>query len=100
MPEDDNVPLPTFRMTLTAPDVGLRVDRRMKANHPVYRLVGRVVTEWAQLEHTLDLIIWEMAGLTYTMGSCITGQLSGHYPRFNAIQTLAKARGLSDFGPK
>src|SRR5436853_536115 len=63
--------------------------------HPFYSLIGRVAAEAAQVEHTLDLIIWELSGVKHELGSCITGQLAGAYGRFNAIQALASAKGAN-----
>lgn len=60
---------------------------------PLYALIGRVVAEWAQLEHVLDLTIWELAEGRKDIGSCITGQMMGHAPRFKAIAALAELRG-------
>jgi hypothetical protein len=62
--------------------------------HPFYALIGRVAAEGARLEHTLDLIIWELAGIDHKIGSCITAQLTGSFGRFNAIEALAAATGF------
>jgi len=32
----------------------------LPAKHSRYALIGRVAAEWAQLEHLLDLIIWNL----------------------------------------
>ena len=29
-------------------------------DHPIYTLVGRAASAWAHLDHTLDLIIWDL----------------------------------------
>jgi len=70
-----------------------RVLSSLPPEHPFYCIIGRVAAEGARLEHTLDLIIWELAGVDHKLGSCITGQLAGAYGRFNAIQALAAAKG-------
>jgi hypothetical protein len=62
-------------------------------DHPFYVQIGRVAAEWAKLEHFLDLIIWELSGGSNELLSCITGQLLGQFGRFNAIQSLAAAKG-------
>ena len=72
-----------------------RVRNPLPAEHPAYALIGRVAAEWAQLEHALDIIIWEMAGTPFYVGSCITGQMVGHWPRFRAIIALGTIRKLS-----
>jgi hypothetical protein len=65
----------------------------LPSDHPFYAVIGRVAAEAARLEHTFDLIIWELSGVNHELGSCITGQLAGSYGRFNAIQALAAAKG-------
>jgi hypothetical protein len=72
----------------------LSVHGPLPADHPIYATVGLITAESAQLEHILDLIIWELAGVTQPIGSCITGQMMGHAPRFNVIQALGRLRGL------
>jgi hypothetical protein len=57
-------------------------------DHAVYTLVGRVSSDWSHLEHTLDLIIWELSGIAPEIGACITAQIMGPAPRFRIIITL------------
>jgi hypothetical protein len=60
-------------------------------DHAVYTLVGRVASEWSHFEHTLDMIIWELAGVaSEEIGACITSQIMGAIPRFRSIITLLK----------
>lgn len=63
--------------------------------HPFYAIVGRVASEWARLEHILDMIIWELADLDPKRGACITAQFMGPAPRYNTIATLARYKGLN-----
>ena len=60
-----------------------RIHNLLPADHPTYALIK------------LDVMIWKMAKVNIKTGSCITGQLNGHYPRFNAIIALGALRGLS-----
>jgi hypothetical protein len=46
-------------------------------DHPVYTLIGKVASKWSHLEHTLDLIIWDLAGIEPEKGACITAQMMG-----------------------
>ncbi len=62
-------------------------------NHPFYALIGRVVAEWAQLEHGLDLIIWDLAKTDPVVNSCITGQIGNYFARFETIAALTQLRG-------
>ena len=57
-------------------------------NHPIYALVGRVAAEWSELEHQLDGIIWRLSGTSSPQAACLTSQMIGHFPRFNAIIAL------------
>jgi hypothetical protein len=65
-------------------------------DHPFFRLIGRVSAEWAQFEHTLDLVIWILVGASDPLMACVTAQVMGAQPRCNAIIALIKQRGLSD----
>src|SRR5262245_50287134 len=60
--------------------------------HPIYSYVGRVASEWAHVEHTLDQIIWQLAGTQEKQGACITAQVNGAYNRCKAIIALLKAQ--------
>jgi hypothetical protein len=79
---------------LTADARRLRTYGPLPPAHPFYEIVDRVSSEWAHLEHALDMIIWELAGIDQKLGSCVTGQLGGHWPRINAITALASAKGV------
>ncbi len=61
--------------------------------HPFYALIGRVVAEWARLEHELDLIIWDLAKTDPAVNSCMTGQIGSYTARFEAIAALTQLRG-------
>jgi hypothetical protein len=72
----------------------LSVRGPLPSEHPLYATIGLITAEWAQLEHILDLIIWDLAEIPQAIGSCITGQMMGHSPRCKAIQTLGLLKGL------
>ena len=57
-------------------------------DHPVYSLVGRAASAWAHLEHTLDLIIWDMIGGNTEHIACITAQVIGTTNRYKVIDAL------------
>jgi hypothetical protein len=69
------------------PPVIWRQAGRARDDHQIYSFVGRVASEWAHLEHTLDLIIWELAGIDQQDGACITAQMMGAIPRYRTILT-------------
>jgi hypothetical protein len=50
--------------------------------------VGRVASEWSHVEHTLDTVIWALAGIDPEAGGCTTSQMMGHYARFKVIVSL------------
>jgi hypothetical protein len=68
----------------------------LPAEHSFYGLVGRVAAEWAQLEHVLDIAIWELSGIDPAAGSCITSQLGSYAARFKALVALSNHRGLDE----
>jgi hypothetical protein len=68
----------------------------LPANHPFYVLVGRVASEWAHLEHNLDLSIWAMLDASPDQAACITSQMMGVGPRCNAIQLLGALHSVPD----
>ena len=80
----------------------LSVHGPLPADHPFYASVGRVASEWAHLEHTLDLIIWELTGLHPKYAACITSYIMGVGSRCKAIIALSLAKGLEPptFEPK
>jgi hypothetical protein len=61
-------------------------------NHPIYTLVGRAASAWAHLEHTLDLIIWDLIGLDPKRIACVTAQIIGATNRYRAIESLLSHR--------
>lgn len=77
-------------------DAVLVAQKPLPEDHPFYQLIGRVVAEWAQLEHILDLIIWDLTKGETVANSCITNQIMSAFPRFKAILALAEHRGHSE----
>jgi len=66
-------------------------------DHPIYALVGRVASTWAHLEHTLDLIIWDLVGIEAERVACVTAQIIGATPRYRTIVSLLKQRKSAAF---
>jgi hypothetical protein len=64
----------------TSPDV-----HRPPDNHPIYSYVGRIASEWAHVERTFDLVIWDLAGIDHSKGACITAQIMSVYARTKTI---------------
>jgi hypothetical protein len=64
--------------------------------HPIYALVGRVASGWSHVEHTLDEIIWELAGIEPIKGAAMTAQIMGAYSRFKAILALLSRPELAN----
>jgi hypothetical protein len=63
----------------------IRQSERPPETHAIYSFVGQVASEWAHLEHTLDIIIWELATISQPDGACITAQLMGVAPRYRTL---------------
>ena|ERR1700730_4175859 len=81
----------TIEIDRTQATLVVRAFSKPPEDHPLYAAVGRVAAEWAELEHHLDRIIWQLSGTTPHLASCITSQMIGHFPRFNAIRALVSA---------
>jgi hypothetical protein len=71
---------------------GLEGYVRPPDGHEIYNLIGRVAAEWSHLEHILDRSIWKLAKVPGSRGACLTAQMMGVWPRFNAIDALLKQR--------
>jgi|GraSoi2013_115cm_1033766.scaffolds.fasta_scaffold101754_1 hypothetical protein len=65
-------------------------------DHPIYAKVGKVASDWAHVEHTLDMIIWELSGIEFQKGAAITAQLMGAFSRFKAILALLAQPALAN----
>ena len=75
----------TGKLKIEGQEVRLRVHTNLPADHSFYAMVGRVASEWSNLEHTLDLIIWDLVsfranGLGANVVACITSQIMGVAP--------------------
>jgi hypothetical protein len=73
----------------------MSVHRRLPKDSPVYPLIGQVASDWALLEHILDLVIWHLVRLDDPTGACVTAQIMGAAPRLFTIEALCKQRKLS-----
>lgn len=69
----------------------------MQGGHPCYTLVGQIAAESARIERLLDNSIAAVAGLDHPISACITSQLSGTNPRFDALRKLLAWQGFNDF---
>src|SRR5712691_6373878 len=63
--------------------------------HRIYKLVGKVASDWSHFEHELDRIIWCLTPTISSIPVCITAQLIGPMPRFRAIIALLTLRSVS-----
>jgi hypothetical protein len=62
---------------------------------PHYAAVGRVASKWAQLEHQMQELIWGLAGLDETTGTCITSQIANSGRLMDALLALLEQKGAS-----
>ena len=59
-------------------------------NDPHYAAIGLIASNWARLERTADEAIWELLQAEPALSACVTGQMMGLRPRFNAIKGILK----------
>lgn len=69
--------------------------RPLPDDHPCYRLVGLVAAETARIERLIDQAICNVGEMDLRVGACLTGQMIGPTPRFNALLQLARNRGMT-----
>lgn len=88
-----------FRAAISALNLGtpiwLLAPGPLPEDHPFYALVGRVASEWAHLEHIVDLTIWKLLGVDERLAACLTSQYPGLSQRCNAVCSLGIASGLT-----
>jgi hypothetical protein len=63
--------------------------------HRIYKLVGKIASDWTHFEHELDRIIWCPTPTISSIPVCITAQLIGPMPRFRALIALLTLRSVS-----
>lgn len=63
--------------------------------HPCYRLIGLITAEAARIDRIVDQAICNVAAIDLKVGACMTGQMIGPAPRFNALLQSAVNRGMS-----
>ena len=64
-------------------------------DNPCYQIVGLIAAETARIERLLDQSICNIGEMDLKVGACLTGQMIGPIPRFNALHQLASNRGIS-----
>lgn len=67
---------------------GKELPRQPPKEHPIYALIGQVAAAWAQVDHLLDILIWQLADVDPQAGACITAQITGTYGQFRAVIAL------------
>lgn len=89
------VALKGMGMSVSFGAVTLNVFRSLPDDHPAYGLIGLIASECARIEHFLDATIFQFVGLQSQarMGTCITGQMFGMFPRYQALHQLALETG-------
>ena len=81
----------TFGMQIWTVDIP--AVERAPPDNPIYSYVGQIASGWAHVEHTFDLIIWELAKIDPENGACITAQMMSVYSRCRAIVALLTLYG-------
>jgi hypothetical protein len=62
---------------------------------PLFLAIGHVAHHFSRLEHQVNQLIWEIAGIDSNDGACITSQIPSIMPRFRALIALAHKHGCS-----
>jgi hypothetical protein len=57
--------------------------------------IGRVASNWSQLEQTLAQALWRLAGVDNKTGTCLTAQIPNSARMLDALLALAKLRAAS-----
>lgn len=80
--------------TVSLGTVTAQVFSPLPDDHPAYRLVGLITSECARIEHFLDATIFEFLDMSSyaRRGACVTGQMIGMHPRYQALHQLAAER--------
>jgi hypothetical protein len=60
-----------------------------------YAAIGRVASEWASLEATIDTCSHHLADITAQAGVCFTSQIAGTGRKIDAYIALARLQGAS-----
>ena len=74
-------------------DAKASLDRHFSTIH--YAAIGRVIAAWAYFETIIDYWIHKFADVDTHAGTCLTGQMVGFRPRFDAFTALVFHRGAS-----
>jgi len=90
-----SVQLKGLSLAVAGGSVTMQAFRPLPDDHPCYRLIGLVAAEAARIERLIDQAICNVADVDLRVGACLTGQMIGPNPRFNALLQLAKNRGMS-----
>jgi hypothetical protein len=68
----------------------------LEATLPHYAAVGRVAASWAEFEHQIQILIWNLAGLDDSIGACITSQVGNSSRLLDCMLAILRLRGKTD----
>ena len=60
----------------------------------IAQVIGRIASDWAALEYTINQMIWELAGTAPALGACMTAQIPGLDGRLRALLSLMRLRQM------
>lgn len=89
-----SAPLVVNKSVVFKPSV--QVFEPLPDDNPCYRLIGLIAAETARIERLIDQAICNIGEMDLKVGACLTGQMTGAGPRFNALLQLATNRGMSE----
>jgi hypothetical protein len=58
--------------------------------------IGRVASNWSQIEQTLAMALWRLTGLDNKTGTCLTAQIPNLARMLDALIALARLKGTED----
>lgn len=61
-----------------------------------YAAVGRVAATWASFEHEIQNQIWIIAGVSNSVGACMTAQIGNSGRLLDCLIALLGVKGVSD----
>lgn len=79
----------------TSPE-GMQTRHEQREGERYFSSVGRLATEWAAFEHTIQIEIWKFINIDYQIGACLTSQIGQSGRLMDCLIALFVLRGADD----
>jgi hypothetical protein len=97
MPDESRPIEPSFLGSIPPlPSEELRAMRERLEGNKFYSAVGRIATEWAIFEHTIQIQLWKLARVDYDVGACLTSQIGNSGRLMNCLIAMLELRGADE----